>query len=216
MARSNLCKICGVRRAKRDCPGIDAGICPICCGREREVSIDCPLNCVYLREARVHEGLALSRRKEAAADVPHPDVKVTQNFVKEHGEFLSFCGISLYQGAIETRGAVDRDLTEALEALVRTQRTRESGLIYETRPQNPFAAGIQRHFDASLAKLEEARRTRPEIPIIRNSDLLNSFVFLLRLAKDYDNGRPKGRAFIDLLSRQIPEATSPAQSRLVL
>jgi len=30
-------------------------ICPQCCGEQREVTLDCPSDCLYLRQAREHE-----------------------------------------------------------------------------------------------------------------------------------------------------------------
>ena len=46
-----LCAICGVRKARRFCPGVRGNICTLCCGTEREVTVDCPLDCEYLQEA---------------------------------------------------------------------------------------------------------------------------------------------------------------------
>ena len=52
---TKLCKICESRRAKRFCPAVHGEICSLCCGREREVTLHCPLDCEYLQEARKHE-----------------------------------------------------------------------------------------------------------------------------------------------------------------
>ena len=78
-----ICKICGVRRARRNCPGVQGMICPICCGTEREVSISCPLDCEYLREARMHESKSRHDHEEHAAPtpMPHPDVPLTEDFL---------------------------------------------------------------------------------------------------------------------------------------
>src|SRR5277367_3490448 len=92
-----ICKICGVRRARRDCPGVRAMICSICCGTEREVSISCPLDCVYLREARMRESKPRHDDEEQAGKhtMPHPDVPLTEDFLEQHNDLLMFCGVSL-------------------------------------------------------------------------------------------------------------------------
>ena len=82
MSEPILCKRCGQRRAKRACPALQADICAICCGTEREVSIACPLTCEYLREAHMRE----KSLPVAAKDVLHQEVEVTEEFVREHEE----------------------------------------------------------------------------------------------------------------------------------
>lgn len=49
-------------------------ICAICCGAEREVSIDCPSDCRYLLEARRYE--AEHRKPVPADEVPYPDGRI--------------------------------------------------------------------------------------------------------------------------------------------
>ena len=49
------CAICEKRKEKRFCPAIHGRICPQCCGEQREVTLDCPSDCVYLLQAREHE-----------------------------------------------------------------------------------------------------------------------------------------------------------------
>jgi len=44
-----------LRKEKRFCPAVHGRICAQCCGEEREVTIDCPSECVYLQQAREHE-----------------------------------------------------------------------------------------------------------------------------------------------------------------
>ena len=60
-----------MRRPKRFCPGVRGDICTICCGTEREITVDCPLDCVYLREAHQHVGKPILERS-------HPVAHLTQ------------------------------------------------------------------------------------------------------------------------------------------
>ena len=51
---------------------------------------------------------------------------------------------ALVEAAETSPLVVDFDAREALEAAIRTYRTRESGLYYESLPANPLAAGLVR------------------------------------------------------------------------
>src|SRR5579884_2296576 len=140
-----LCKICGKRRARRPCPAVQGDICTVCCGTEREVSLSCPLECEYLQEAHRHEKpLPLSPN-----EISNSDIRVSEEFMAAHEELLLYCIYSLVQAAVKTSGAIDTDVMQALEALIQTHRTRETGLVYESRPENVVAASVQRMFTES-------------------------------------------------------------------
>jgi hypothetical protein len=106
--------------------------------------------------------------------------------------------------AMETGRAVDADAREALEALIRTYRTLESGLIYETRPANPYAARLQDALKDSIEELRKAGTEASGMHSLRDADILGVLVFLERIELQYANGRRRGRAFYDFLSRHFP------------
>ena len=201
MGEAILCKICGKRRARRACPAVDGDICTICCGTEREVSLSCPLECVYLQEAHRREKPIAVAEKQLS----NPDVQVTEEFLAEHEELMLFCIYSLVQAALTTVGALDSDVLAALEALIQTRRTLESGLVYETRAENMVAAAVQRGFADSLADYQKVRAERETFSPVRNSDILKILVFLHRLGQQNQNGRPRGRMYLDLLRQMTPE-----------
>jgi hypothetical protein len=197
-----LCKICGKRRPRRACPAVQGDICTVCCGTEREVSLSCPLECEYLQEAHRHEKPVPLSEKELS----NPDIRVTEEFIASNEELLLFCIYSLLQAALQTSGAIDADILQALEALIQTHRTRETGLVYETRPENAVAAAVQRTFNSSLEEYEQLRQEREPLRPVRNSDLLAILVFLHRIGQQNQNGRPRGRMFLDLLRQMTPDA----------
>lgn len=203
-----LCKICGKRRARRACPAVNGDICALCCGTEREVTLTCPLECEYLREAHRREKPALVSNGQLA----NPDITVSEEFVRSHEEFLLFCIYSLVQAALRAPSAVDSDVMDALEALIQTHRTLESGLYYETRAQNSIAAGIQRSFEASLADYQKLRTEREHLSPVRNVEILAILVFLHRLGQQNQNGRPRGRMYLDLLRQMTPEQRVETQT----
>ncbi|MBX9601013.1 MAG: hypothetical protein K2X35_08415 [Bryobacteraceae bacterium] len=196
---SDRCRICENRKPRRFCPGISGDICPVCCGEQREETIDCPLGCPYLSESRRHERQQLKSLDE----FPNQDVKITEAFLRDHENLVLYLSVALLRAARANPGATDGDVREALQSLIRTYRTLDSGLIYETRPANPYAAAIQ---DKLQADVEGARKTVAEQSGgggIRDAEILGTFVFLERLEIQHNNGRRKSRGFIDFLRLQL-------------
>jgi hypothetical protein len=209
------CAICKIRRPRRFCPGVHGDICTVCCGTEREITVSCPLDCVYLQEARKHE-----KAPDFDPDhFPHNDVRVTEHFLRDHETLLVYLARQLLRAGLETHGAVDNDVREALDALTRTYRTLQSGLIYENRPANPLAANICSVVQESLKELREQEAREMETARTRDADVLGILVFLQRLELSRNNGRRLGRAFLDFLRSHFPEteaAPVPATSSLIL
>lgn len=192
------CKLCEKKRARRYCPGVSGEICPSCCGTERENSIDCPQSCEYLKEARQREQPV----PVPEDSIPNKDIRVTEDFLRQHDDLVVWLSGALV-GAMDQGRAVDSDAREALDALIRTYRTRESGLIYETRPANPYAARIQDALKESIQELQKHMTESSGMHALRDADILGILVFLERVELQYANGRRRGRAFFDFLSRHF-------------
>lgn len=165
------------------------------------MTLSCPLDCEYLQEGHEHE----KTLPVAEDEISNPDIRVDEAFVAEHEELLLFCVYSLLQAALRTPGAVDTDILAALAALIKTQRTLESGLVYETRSENAIAAAVQRSFSASLADYQKLRGERENFPALRSGDILKTLVFLHRVGQQNQNGRRKGRLYISLLRQMTPD-----------
>jgi hypothetical protein len=209
------CAICHVRRPKRFCPGVRGEICTICCGTEREVSVDCPLDCEYLREAHQHEKVAPGDPR----NFPNQDIRVTEEFLRDHEPLLLYLARTVLDAALATPGAVDFDVREALEALVRTYRTLKSGVYYETRPDNPIAANICHLVQTAIAEFRKQETERGGMAHTRDADILGLLIFLQRLELDNNNGRKRGRAYLDFLRGFFPaeaDETAPATSSLIV
>jgi hypothetical protein len=194
------CKVCETRAARRFCPGVPGDICPVCCGTERENSIDCPFDCEYLQEAR-------KREKPNEIDpkaIPNSDIRVSDQFLSDQNSLVVMAGRFLFAAAVETDGATDYDVREALGALIRTFRTLESGLVYETRPANPMAGAIQARFQDQLQKMREEVGQRTGLHSVRDKDVLGVLAFWERMELRENNGRRRGRAFIDSLISLMP------------
>ena len=184
-----------MRRPRRQCPGVSGDICTICCGTEREVTISCPLDCEYLRKAHAHE----KRQGLDLGHLPNPDVRVSEELIEDNAELLEFLSRTLVAAALETPGTVDNDLRDTMAALTRTYRTLQSGIFYETLPENALAARVFRAVQNAVDEFRQEETSRLGMTKTRDADLLGLFVFLERLQLDRNNGRPRGRAFLDLL-----------------
>jgi hypothetical protein len=209
------CAICETRRPRRFCPGVRGEICSICCGTEREVTVDCPFECEHLQEARRHEKPA----PIDPASVPNLDIRITDRFLEEHQALLTFLGNVVGAAALETPGAVDNDVREALDSLIRTHRTLASGVLYETLPANPLAANIHRKVLEAVEGFRKSEQQQLGMSRTRDADVLGVLVFLQRIELESNNGRPKGRAFLNSLWVYYSDRTSspaPAPSSLIL
>ena len=189
------CAICKTAKAKRFCPGIREDICTACCGVGRERTIDCPLTCEYLAEAHRHE-------KQLPADpdaMPGKDIPIDEDFLHTNQYLIVLLTSAMFGGAKSHANALDSDAVTALESLVTTYRTLNSGLFYEAKPVNPIAADM---FDAVNVCVEDIRRREAESgPQLPDSVVLNVLVFLQRMAFGLNNGRPKCKAFLVFLSQ---------------
>jgi exoribonuclease R len=165
--------------------------------------VSCPSSCEYLQEARKHETPA----KLDPAKVGNPDILVTEEFVESHAELMLALSRALTAEA-ETSGAVDRDVREALASLIQTYRTRQNGVIYEALPANPLAANLHRAAQQGAAEFRRRETHQRGISKTHDSDVLRVLVFFERLALDFDNRRPRGRAFLDMMRSLQPEAAS--------
>jgi len=178
--------------------------------------VDCPLTCEYLQKAR-------KRDKAVAiepAQVPDQDIQVSEKFVDEHEPLVVYLGSALAKTAFETPGAVDFDVREALDSLIRAYRTLASGVLYESLPPNPLAAYIHRSMQAAITEFARQEQERFGMTRTRDADVLRLLVFLRRIELYRNNGRRRGRAFLDALrefySAKPGSVPPPSSSSLIL
>ncbi len=202
------CPICEKRRPKRFCPAKNQQICQRCCGEQREVTIACPFDCRYLQQSREWDYSGGLDPK----DFPYKEIRIDESFLRDHAELVETCGKALLEASLSTTGTVDADSRAALDGLVRTYKTRESGLYYDSRPDSLYAVRIFDELNQRIERFVREEQEQSGFARTRDSDVLSTCVFLLRMALDRDNGRPKGRAFLDFLRlhfRPSEEAPSP-------
>jgi hypothetical protein len=198
------CALCSTRKEKRFCPAVHGKICPQCCGREREVSLDCPSECPYLQQAHREE---LPRRlAEVEQEALLPQVEVRQQFLYEREPLLVGLSYALAQAGRMDRELRDRDLLAALTALAQRYQTRvRSGLVYEHALAGPGQQALVTGIEKSLAEYRTLEQQHLGAGTLRDSEALEALVFLLRMGHARTTGRPRSRAYLDFLLAQFPE-----------
>ena len=214
------CAICAKRKEKRFCPAEHGRICPQCCGEQREVTLDCPSQCIYLQQARKHE------KPRPTADLDQnelfPEVEIPEQFLYEQEQLILGLSYSLAKSARSAHGLHDSDLIAALTALARSYETLAgSGLVYETTTTNLAHQAIAVEIQNMVKGFRETEQKNLLYTRLRDADVLRALVFLLRMALNRTSGRPRSRAFVDFLFTQFPDqasvlATAGAGSRITV
>jgi hypothetical protein len=151
--------------------------------------------------------------------LPNPDIQLSHKFLHDNELLLIFIGRSIAKAALETSGAVDFDVREALDGLIRTYRTLQSGVYYESIPSNRVAATIFRLVQDAIALFRQEEPKRLGLSKTRDADVMGLLVFLQRLEMDRNNGRRRGRAFLAALGEYYsgdPDLPETMPSSLIL
>ena len=208
-----LCPICEKRKAERFCPAKAQRICAVCCGTEREVSIDCAPDCGYLVAAHRYED---QHPRSLPADTPLLSVRLTSDMVHTHGQLLSAIAFTVAKFCSAEATAADPDVLAALQALAESYRTLSSGIVYEKPPVIP----VQKELYNALSTLltETKRQGQSSFGTFKDSEVFHLLVFLFRMGLMRSNGRPRSRRFIGFLRGQFPGAQElkKEQSRIIV
>ena len=192
-------------------------ICPICCGREREVTIDCPSDCPHLIA-----GTSLRSRAPQAAlrdEFPYRDIEFPADFVYELWPVVTAIASAILGSQLQ-----NKDLNDS-SALCGARKP--GGNISHTRHRNLLRAAAG--FTGGARPLWPTRRVPSELPqagsrahrlpsALKESDVFRLLVFLLRICKQETNGRPRSRAFLDFLRARfpLPRRAAKETSRIIM
>ena len=111
---------------------------------------------------------------------------------------------------------VDTDVVASLKALAESYRTLSSGLYYEKPPDFLYQRELYQELKAALEDFQPIETQRQGLISTRNSDIRDALIYLTRLAAIRSNGRPKGRAFLDLTGRLLPMNPPKPTLKIVL
>ena len=208
------CPICEKRKPERYCPAKGEKICAVCCGTEREVSIDCPSDCGYLVAAHRYED---QHQRALPADTPLLDARIPQDVIYLHQNFLSGLAFAVAKFTAAHPETADPDVLAAVEALAETHKTLSSGILYEKPPAAPLPRQLYAALAAFVAQAREeaaragAARGSSSVALtggstLKDSEIFALLVFLYRMGLLRTNGRPRARRFVEFLRGQFPAA----------
>jgi hypothetical protein len=157
------------------------------------------------------------RRQLDWSKVPFPDVEMSWEFAESHTPLLMALLAPIWRYAQEHRQVVDSDAIAALQALAETYRTLSSGLYYEKPPDYLYRRELYQELKAGLEEFKRAETQRLGLATVRDSEIRDALIFLTQLGATHENGRPKSRAFLDVIRDQFgPEAFARPASNIVL
>ena len=209
------CPICEKRRAERFCPAKAEKICAVCCGKEREVTIDCPSDCTYLLTAHRYES---EHPRDIPADTPLLEETIPQDVLHTHQQLMAALAFSIAKFCAAQPAAVDNDILAAIEALAQTYKTLSSGLIYEKPPQAPLPGELYASLTTFLDEIKKQQAERGASASFKDIEIFYLLVFLYRMGLLRTNGRPRSRLFMEFLRGQFPEAPElkKEESRIIV
>jgi hypothetical protein len=197
------CPICEKRKAARFCPAKGEKICAVCCGTEREVSIDCPSDCTYLVAAHRYED---QHQRALPRDTPLLEVKVAEDVIRTHQNLLSGLAFTAAKFSAAYPATSDADVLAALEALAETYKTLGSGILYEKPPDARLARELYSALAQFLDESKQQTAERATAPPAKDSEVFSLLVFLHRMGLLRTNGRPRTRRYVEFLRGQFPAA----------
>ena len=190
-------------------------ICAICCGTERERTLDCPSDCAYLIKAHRYE--QEHRQPPATADIPFGDTEISRATIYEQEPLVSGLAHSLLKFADEQRFLTDLDVLAAVTALGETYRTLVSGIYYEKPPEAALPAAL---YTALAEFIQEYKKqaAASAFSAPKDSAIFAVLVYLARLCRASTNGRPRSRVFLQVLRAGTPQAQeqAPEASRIIM
>ena len=184
------CAICNRRKEKRFCPAVHGRICPQCCGEQREVTLDCPSECVYLQQAREHEKPRPTEELDQSALFPKADIG--QQFLYEQEHLILGLSYALAKSAHADRGIRDSDLVSVLSTMAsRYETLAGSGLHYEIPVTNLAHQAVASELQKMIKEYRDAEQKHVGYSRLRDSDVFLALVFLLRMASTRTSGRSR-------------------------
>jgi hypothetical protein len=208
------CPICSKRKPERFCPAKGEKICAVCCGTEREVTIDCPGDCAYLLAAHRYEDE--HRKPPSAEEIPFRDVEFSSDLIHEKRPAVSGLAFTILKVAAGQPSLVDADAITALVALAETYRTLGSGLYYEKPPAAPLPHALYSELVKFIQEFKQQDAERAGFVTLKDTEIFHLLVFLLRVARNRTNGRPRSRRFLEFLRAQFPQAAAEREAPRII
>jgi len=197
------CPICEKRKQDRFCPAKGEKICSVCCGTEREVTIDCPVDCAYLSAAHRYED---KHKRTIPAGTPFLEERIPEGTLHIHQPLMAALAFTIAKTCMRQPAATDPDVLTALTALAESYKTLIAGIYYEKLPDIPVQREIFNALKALLDDLKQKQAAAGTLESLKDKDVFYVIIFLFRMGLLRSNGRPQSRRYIEFLRGQFPQA----------
>jgi len=158
------CWSCNKVRGKRACPAHGGElICSKCCGTKRQVEIQCPSDCTYLKGADAGWQSATRQKEEARFIAGFFQLNEAQLL------FALFIHHLILSAGARFASLSDKELEDVLRTARKTLETRTKGIVYSHHAQWP---GLERLADW-LAKLLSERAQIKSAPEASDADVVH-------------------------------------------
>ena len=201
------CILCEQRKAKRSCPAKNTIICAQCCGEKRVLEIDCPESCGYLKAGREREAEDYQKHIQ---NMGHTDQERHRKVVFNHRNVIAHLEYAISRQRILSRDLSDKDVVQAVESLLETYRTEDTGLLYERTEENLRIESLRRE----LREIVESYRNpegeegegivNPSNTRLQLGAAISCLEFIRSLASSYLKDRDSGSGYVDFLARIVP------------
>jgi hypothetical protein len=205
------CPLCSERAGKRYCPAKETQICAVCCGTKREIEIDCPSSCAYLKA---------SRNYEADKPIVEPELmeklrRYDNSFIERHNHVLNAINTGIVEERMASPWLVDKDVIEVFKALAATLRTLSSGIYYETLPEGTVRLSLFRRLKTVMDELMKPDGAGAH-PILKASEAVDVLDFVTFAAQMNSSIRPRSRRYLDWLSETFGFPQPQQSSGLII
>jgi hypothetical protein len=209
------CPSCGRRKGRRECPGLGATICAVCCGTKRLVEIQCPPTCGYLTSAREHPAAVVKRQRER--DVARLLTTITHLTERQQQLFFLFHSVIARHTPEALSRLLDEDVAQSAGAVASTLETAGRGILYEHTPASLPAQRLAREMTETIAEIRE-RGTK-----IYDGELAITLRAIEQGARDIHMHSEGDTAYLSLVDRLLQingppsgEETAKPASSLIL
>jgi hypothetical protein len=209
------CPICEKRKPERFCPAKGEKICAICCGREREVTIDCLVDCSYLIAAHRYED---EHQRQLPADTPLLDVTLPADLIHTHQQLMAAIAFTIAKFCATHHDATDTDVLAGVQALAETTRTLMTGIYYEKQPDGLIRCELYAALATFVAEPKQKQAEQPGSVSFKDSEIFYLLVFLYKMGLLRTNGRPRSRRYVEFLRSQFPDVKEiqREESRIIM
>ncbi len=203
------CILCGQRKGKRHCPAKDTLICAQCCGEKRVIEIDCPESCPHLQAGRERESRQESLRHFRSSDPVEMERRL--RVLETSGDVMAELQAIIATEREASRDLSDADVAEALDCLLKTLRTEDRGIIYETTSDRLRVETLRRILSAWIHS-----RRYPEDQSGRRlllQDALECLEVLRAVVESHLKAGASSLSFVDFLIRNHPRRGRVGQAQ---